>query len=71
MLKLIFHYLFKFSPTNHSEHSGNLNILINISTVIIYTTFMAEKQKAAGSIWNVNSWHWEMKNYTELTKKIL
>ena len=32
---------------------------------------MAEKQKAAGSIWNVNSWHWEMKNYTEATKKIL
>lgn len=32
---------------------------------------MAEKQKAAGSIWNVNSWHWEMKNYTEQTKKIL
>lgn len=32
---------------------------------------MAEKQKAVGSIWNVNSWHWEMKNYTQLTKKIL
>ena len=32
---------------------------------------MAQKQKAAGSIWNVNSWHWEMKNYTEVTKKIL
>lgn len=29
------------------------------------------KQQAAGSIWNVNSWHWEMKNYTEATKKML
>ena len=32
---------------------------------------MNEKQQAAGSIWNVNSWHWEMKNYTEVTKKLL
>lgn len=32
---------------------------------------MADNQKAVGSIWNVNSWHWEMKNYTESTKKIL
>ena len=32
---------------------------------------MAEKKEAVGSIWNVNSWHWEMKNYTEVTKKML
>jgi len=32
---------------------------------------MADNQKAVGSIWNVNSWHWEMKNYSESTKKIL
>lgn len=32
---------------------------------------MSEKQQAVGSIWNVNSWHWEMKNYTEVTKKML
>lgn len=32
---------------------------------------MAEKQQAAGSIWNVNSWHWEMKNYSVGTKKML
>ena len=32
---------------------------------------MNEKQQGAGSIWNVNPWHWEMKNYTELSKKIL
>lgn len=32
---------------------------------------MAEKKEATGSIWNVNSWHWEMKNYTEIAKKIL
>lgn len=32
---------------------------------------MANQPKAVGSIWNVNSWHWEMKNYTEATKKIL
>ena len=30
-----------------------------------------EKAQAAGSIWNVNSWHWEMKNYTAPAKKIL
>ena len=30
-----------------------------------------EKAQAAGSIWNVNSWHWEMKNYTVPAKKIL
>jgi len=22
-----------------------------------------EKQTGAGSVWNPNSWHWEMKNY--------
>ena len=34
---------------------------------------MAEKveKQAAGSIWNVNSWHWEMKNYTDISKKII
>lgn len=31
---------------------------------------MTEKQ-GAGSIWNVNSWHWQMKNYTEVSKKML
>jgi len=30
-----------------------------------------EKPQAVGSIWNVNSWHWEMKNYTIQAKKIL
>lgn len=30
-----------------------------------------EKPQAAGSIWNVNSWHWEMKNYTAPAKAIL
>lgn len=32
---------------------------------------MAEKPQGAGSIWNPNSWHWEMKNYTELSKEII
>lgn len=32
---------------------------------------MAEKPQGAGSIWNPNSWHWEMKNYTEVSKKLL
>ena len=30
-----------------------------------------EKQQAAGSIWNPNSWHWEMKNYTNVSKKLI
>lgn len=30
-----------------------------------------EKAVAVGSIWNVNSWHWEMKNYVVPAKKIL
>lgn len=30
-----------------------------------------DKPQAAGSIWNVNSWHWEMKNYSVPAKKIL
>lgn len=30
-----------------------------------------EKQQAAGSIWNPNSWHWEMKNYTNVAKKLI
>lgn len=30
-----------------------------------------EKPQAAGSIWNVNSWHWEMKNYSQPAKAIL
>lgn len=30
-----------------------------------------DKPQAAGSIWNVNSWHWEMKNYVSPAKKIL
>lgn len=32
---------------------------------------MSEKPVAAGSIWNVNSWHWEMKNYTATAKKLV
>lgn len=24
-----------------------------------------------GSIWNKNSWHWEERNYTEVSKKML
>jgi activator of HSP90 ATPase len=30
-----------------------------------------EKPQAVGSLWNVNSWHWEMKNYSVPAKKIL
>lgn len=30
-----------------------------------------EKPQAVGSIWNVNSWHWEMKNYVQPAKVIL
>jgi len=30
-----------------------------------------EKPQAVGSIWNVNSWHWEMKNYLKPAKEIL
>jgi activator of HSP90 ATPase len=30
-----------------------------------------EKPQAVGSIWNVNSWHWEMKNYSQPAKQIL
>ncbi len=30
-----------------------------------------KKQEGAGSVWNPNSWHWEQKNYTEISKKIL
>ena len=29
------------------------------------------KPQAAGSLWNVNSWHWEMKNYVQPAKQIL
>lgn len=32
---------------------------------------MSEKPQGAGSIWNPNSWHWEMKNYTETAKKLI
>ncbi len=32
---------------------------------------MTEKPAASGSIWNVNSWHWEMKNYTVVAKKLV
>lgn len=28
-------------------------------------------EKAAGSIWNPNSWHWEMKNYTAVAKPLV
>lgn len=30
-----------------------------------------EKTQAVGSLWNVNSWHWEMKNYSQVAQKIL
>ena len=29
------------------------------------------KPQASGSLWNVNSWHWEMKNVVEPAKAIL
>mmetsp|Transcript_12878 Transcript_12878/g.11006 ORF Transcript_12878/g.11006 Transcript_12878/m.11006 type:complete len:203 (-) Transcript_12878:193-801(-) len=29
------------------------------------------KPEGAGSVWNVNSWHWELKNYTEIVKQII
>lgn len=29
------------------------------------------KPQAAGSLWNVNSWHWEMKNYVQPAKASL
>eukprot|EP00331_Platyophrya_macrostoma_P030156 CAMPEP_0176438732 /NCGR_PEP_ID=MMETSP0127-20121128/19484_1 /TAXON_ID=938130 /ORGANISM="Platyophrya macrostoma, Strain WH" /LENGTH=205 /DNA_ID=CAMNT_0017822789 /DNA_START=39 /DNA_END=656 /DNA_ORIENTATION=+ len=33
---------------------------------------MAEsKPQGAGSVWNVNNWHWESKNYTEFAKEVL
>lgn len=32
---------------------------------------MAEKKQASGSLWNPNSWHWEQKNKTEISKKML
>jgi activator of HSP90 ATPase len=32
---------------------------------------MSEKPSAVGSIWNPNSWHWEMKNYTETAKNMV
>jgi activator of HSP90 ATPase len=32
---------------------------------------MEAKPVAAGSIWNPNSWHWEMKNYTDVAKKLV
>lgn len=35
-----------------------------------------QKVEAAGSLWNVNSWHWEAKDYTKdaselLTEKVM
>ncbi|KAL4473219.1 hypothetical protein ABPG72_015600 [Tetrahymena utriculariae] len=32
---------------------------------------MVDRKQAAGSVWNVNSWHWEQKNYTPQAKKLL
>ncbi|CAD8062194.1 unnamed protein product [Paramecium sonneborni] len=29
------------------------------------------KQQGAGSIWNPNSWHWEEKNYTPISKQLI
>ena len=47
-----------------------INILkINLELYIINK--LMEKPQAVGSIWNVNSWHWEMKNYAQPAKKIL
>ena len=37
----------------------------------IYILLMSDKPQGAGSIWNPNSWHWEMKNYTIVAKEIL
>eukprot|EP00828_Plagiopyla_frontata_P003681 TRINITY_DN1117_c0_g1_i6.p1 TRINITY_DN1117_c0_g1~~TRINITY_DN1117_c0_g1_i6.p1 ORF type:complete len:199 (-),score=61.82 TRINITY_DN1117_c0_g1_i6:42-638(-) len=31
----------------------------------------SSKPQGTGSIWNINSWHWENKNYTEPAKKLL
>ena len=36
---------------------------------VIYS--MSVKPQGAGSIWNPNSWHWEMKNYTTVSKKLI
>jgi len=32
---------------------------------------MSQNPQGTGSIWNVNSWHWENKNYTEVAKNLL
>jgi activator of HSP90 ATPase len=32
---------------------------------------MSAKPEGAGSIWNVNSWHWENKNYTKPAKQLI
>lgn len=39
--------------------------------LIIIMEAKESKPVAAGSIWNPNSWHWEMKNYTEVAKKLV
>jgi hypothetical protein len=30
-----------------------------------------EKVEGSGSLWNVNSWHWEAKNYTPQAKDLI
>eukprot|EP01015_Nassula_variabilis_P033840 TRINITY_DN821_c0_g1_i5.p1 TRINITY_DN821_c0_g1~~TRINITY_DN821_c0_g1_i5.p1 ORF type:complete len:113 (-),score=45.37 TRINITY_DN821_c0_g1_i5:13-351(-) len=32
---------------------------------------MAEKPQGVGSVWNVNSWHWENKNYTKIAEQMI
>ena len=45
--------------------------VLNAQHAIEVISLMAEKPQGAGSIWNPNSWHWEMKNYTEVAKEIV
>merc|ERR1712023_173702 len=30
-----------------------------------------DKKEGAGSIWNVNNWHWESKNYSPIMEELL
>ena len=51
--------------------SYQFNWAFNPLSILEFIIIEMEKVQAAGSIWNVNSWHWEMKNYVEPAKKIL
>ncbi|KRX06966.1 Activator of Hsp90 ATPase, N-terminal [Pseudocohnilembus persalinus] len=31
----------------------------------------SQKQVGAGSLWNINSWHWEQKDYTQVVKQLI